>query len=150
MKQILHHMRDLGAAFGRAIDVVVINRVFGEVAGEARAVAGFRRARELFQQSCELVAGHVASLCLLEAASLGDTTTIFEYDSAIPRRDAPEVLQKPFAPRDNRGRRECRALNAPAASCVKKQTHELVTTVTPDSPGSPRAMVLRLTSCSPR
>src|SRR5260221_11522042 len=23
-----------------------------------------------------------------------------------------------------RGRRECRALNAPAASCVKKQTHE--------------------------
>src|SRR5258706_7038166 len=49
-----------------------------------------------------------------------------------------------------RGRRECRALNAPAASCVKKQTHELVTTVTPDSPGIPRAMVLRLTSRSPR
>jgi hypothetical protein len=28
------------------------------------------------------------------------------------------------SPRDNRGRRECRMPNAPAASCVKKQTHE--------------------------
>jgi hypothetical protein len=41
-----------------------------------------------------------------------------------------------------RGRRECRALDAPAASCVKNKTHELVTTVTPESPGIPRAMVL--------
>jgi len=29
-----------------------------------------------------------------------------------------------FASSEFRGRRECRALNAPAASCVKKQTHE--------------------------
>jgi hypothetical protein len=64
-------MRDLGAAFVRTVDVIVINRVLGEMAGEARATAGFRRPRELVQQSCELVAGHIASLCLLEAASLG-------------------------------------------------------------------------------
>jgi hypothetical protein len=38
-----------------------------------------------------------------------------KYDSAIPRRDAPEFLQKPFAQK-NRGRRECRVLDAPAAS----------------------------------
>src|SRR5712671_6146864 len=31
---------------------------------------------------------------------------------------------KNHSPRDNRGRRECRAPNAPAASCIKKQTHE--------------------------
>ena len=52
----------------------------------------------------------------------------------------------------NRGRRECRALDAPAAShavCETKHT-SVVTTVTPESPGIPRAMVLRLPSCSPR
>jgi hypothetical protein len=42
-----------------------------------------------------------------------------------------------------RGRRECRALAAPAASRAKDRKHdELVTTVTPSSPGIPRAMVL--------
>ena len=44
----------------------------------------------------------------------------FRCDSAISRRDAPEVLQGPFRLSDNRGRRECRMTNAPAASCVKK------------------------------
>src|SRR5713226_4735361 len=39
MKQMLHHMRDIGPALMRAIDVVVINRVLGEMAGEARAIA---------------------------------------------------------------------------------------------------------------
>src|SRR5712664_1704877 len=33
---------------------------------------------------------------------------------------------------------------------VRKKAHELVTTVTPDSPGIPYAMVLRLIPCSPR
>src|SRR5260370_13019240 len=56
----------------------------------------------------------------LRPQAWADTTTIFEYDSAIPRRDAPEVLQVPFRLSDNRGRRECRMPNAPAASCVKK------------------------------
>jgi hypothetical protein len=42
-----------------------------------------------------------------------------------------------------RGRRECRALNAPAASRAKIKKHtSVVTTVTPDKPGIPRAMVL--------
>jgi hypothetical protein len=40
-----------------------------------------------------------------------------------------------------KGSRECRALDAPAASRGKK-TRELVTTVTPETPGIPRAMVL--------
>src|SRR5260370_40898833 len=48
-----------------------------------------------------------------------------------------------------RGRRECRARDAPAASCVKKQTHELVTTVTPERPGVPRAMVYGLLRALP-
>ena len=61
MKKILHHMRDIGAALMRAVDVVVIDGVFGEMAGEARTVAGFRRMRELVQQLREIVAGHVAS-----------------------------------------------------------------------------------------
>ena len=43
------------------------------------------------------------------------------------------------------GSRECRALDAPAASRGKK-TRELVTTVTPETPGIPRAMVLTVSS----
>ena len=39
--------------------------------------------------------------------------------SAISRRLSPEVLQE-RSPREIRGRRECRARNAPAASCVIK------------------------------
>src|SRR3954447_5084077 len=43
----------------------------------------------------------------------------------------------------DRGSRECRALDAPAASHAKIIKHtSIVTTVTPDSPGIPRAMVL--------
>jgi len=49
MKQVLHHVGDIGTTLVRAIDVIVINRVFGEMTREARAVAGFRRARELVQ-----------------------------------------------------------------------------------------------------
>src|SRR5579863_6708136 len=43
----------------------------------------------------------------------------------------------------NQRRRECRALNAPAASRAIKTKHtSIVTTVTPETPGIPRAMVL--------
>jgi len=42
-----------------------------------------------------------------------------------------------------RGRRECRAHDAPAASRAKCKKHtSIVTTVTPESPGIPYAMVL--------
>src|SRR6185503_6411941 len=61
VKQVLHHMRDIGAASMRAVDVVVIDGVFGEMAGEARAIACLRRQREITEEPCELVAGHVAS-----------------------------------------------------------------------------------------
>src|SRR5262249_54463986 len=45
-------------------------------------------------------------------------------------------------PSKRRGRRECRALNAPAASRVVQKTRELVTTGTPERSGIPCAMVL--------
>src|SRR5258706_6209866 len=41
-------------------------------------------------------------------------------DSPSSRRDASEGLQKPSRLLQFRGRRECRAHDAPAASCVKK------------------------------
>src|SRR5256714_6581304 len=48
-----------------------------------------------------------------------------------------------FAHLKNRGRRECRALDAPAASHAKIKKHtSIVTTVTPGSPGIPCATVL--------
>src|SRR5881227_2577623 len=48
-----------------------------------------------------------------------------------------------FAHLKNRGRRECRARDAPAASHAKIKKHtSIVTTVTPEQPGIPRAMVL--------
>jgi hypothetical protein len=53
-------MRDIRAALMRAVDVVVIDGVLGEMAGEARAVAGLRRMRELVQQLREILAGHIA------------------------------------------------------------------------------------------
>jgi hypothetical protein len=48
-----------------------------------------------------------------------------------------------FSPSIDGGRRECRARDAPAASYAKCKKHtSIVTTVTPESPGIPRAMVL--------
>jgi hypothetical protein len=61
--------------------------------------------------------------------------------SAISRRDASEVYVPTSHPQF-RGRRECRALDAPAASYASDKKHtSVVTTVTPVSPGIPRAMV---------
>jgi hypothetical protein len=45
---------------------------------------------------------------------------------------------------ENRGRRESRALNTPAASCAVKKARKQVTTGTPDHTGLPCAMVLTL------
>src|SRR5439155_6965910 len=65
------------------------------------------------------------------------------HKSAISRREAPEVLQEPFAPL-NRGRRESRVLAAPAASRAKlseahERSHHRFRRI---QPGLPRAMVL--------
>jgi hypothetical protein len=60
------------------------------------------------------------------------------------------VVSEPFAPRNQRAQGMPGAQCARSLACVKKQTHELVTTVTPEQPGIPRAMVLRLTSRSSR
>jgi hypothetical protein len=43
---------------------------------------------------------------------------IRSHSFAIPRRDAPEFCSS-HSPRKIRGRRECRALDAPAASRAK-------------------------------
>src|SRR5258705_5279416 len=49
-----------------------------------------------------------------------------------------------------RGRRECRAPDAPAAARAMIVVERArVSQVTPESPGIPRAMVLRFPSCSP-
>jgi hypothetical protein len=72
-----------------------------------------------------------------------------EYDSAISRRDTPELLMT--GPPKKRGRRECRVLAAPAVSCAKvcKKTHTSIQ-VQSEHSGIPCAMVLRLIPCSPR
>src|SRR6266446_937745 len=52
------------------------------------------------------------------------TSVSTKYNSAFSRRDASELLQEWFA-QQNRGRRECRALDAPAASRAKlNKAHE--------------------------
>ena len=43
MKQILHHMRDVGTALVRAVDIVVVDAVFGKMLREALAVAALCR-----------------------------------------------------------------------------------------------------------
>jgi hypothetical protein len=49
------------------------------------------------------------------------TATSFEHAFALPRRDAPELCMNQVRQR-NRGRRECRAPDAPAASCAKVES----------------------------
>jgi hypothetical protein len=57
----------------------------------------------------------------------------------------------PVTSSGQRGRRECRARRAHPQPRVRgKKAHELVTTGTTPSSGIPCAMVLRLSSCSPR
>ena len=69
---------------------------------------------------------------------------------AFPRRGCARAMLA-SSPQENRGRRECRALVAPAASHANESEHtSLVTTVTPETPGIPRAMVLQLIPRSPR
>jgi hypothetical protein len=82
-------------------------------------------------------------------ASLAMTAPIFKHASASSRRYASEFC-KNHSPRDNRGRRECRASNAPAASRAERKKHtSVITTVTPETPGIPRAMVYGLLRALP-
>ena len=70
------------------------------------------------------------------------------YTSAIPRRDAPEFC-KAFRPQEGAGNagRPMRPIAACAMVVVERTR---VSQVTPESPGIPRAMVLRLITRSPR
>ena len=78
------------------------------------------------------------------------TLRIFKQRFAISWRVSPEVCWKiPYPP--VRGRRECRARDAPAAWRAEKTATPAVTvtTVTPESPGIPRAMVYSLLRALP-
>ena len=77
--------------------------------------------------------------------------SIFRQPLAFPRRD----LRPGFAircPSGERGRRECRALNAPAASWAEKgrRPTSIVTTGSPKHSGIPCAMVGTAAPYSPR
>jgi hypothetical protein len=81
-----------------------------------------------------------AAGCFLRqvATSLSRAATASRSRGAFRPRFAVNFLNPPF-----RGRRECRAPDAPAAACamiVVERTR--VSQVTPESPGIPRAMVL--------
>src|SRR5215212_3180757 len=68
-------MRDLGATLMRPVDIVVIDSVLREMAGETLAVTGFGRVRKLIQQTRKFVASHLASriVCGSLGASLSPT-----------------------------------------------------------------------------
>jgi hypothetical protein len=75
-------------------------------------------------------------------------------DRDKPRRsrgaDGVRAMQDAFAS-EKGGRRECRALDAPAALCAKSRKHtRVVTTGKPKHSGIPCAMALRFPSCSSR
>jgi hypothetical protein len=59
------------------------------------------------------------------------------HSSSFPRRDSSPGFCKTLSLLMRRGRRECRCYDAPAASCVKRKTHELVTTGSPNIPAFP-------------
>src|SRR6202166_3755610 len=65
----------------------------------------------------------------------------FRYRPAIPRRMCPGFGGRP-ALLNNRGRGECRVPAAPAASCASVESTRVVTTVAPEHPAFPHAMVL--------
>src|SRR5690606_6686848 len=58
MKKRRHHMRNIGAALVIAIDIVVIDRIFGEAGGEGVSVACFRRGGEAREKLSELFRLH--------------------------------------------------------------------------------------------
>jgi hypothetical protein len=64
-----------------------------------------------------------------------------KHSFAISPRNSREFCSS-LGPLQIRGRRECRALDAPAASYAMVESIRVVTTVTPETPGIPRAMVL--------
>jgi len=66
------------------------------------------------------------------------------YDFTTSRRNPPELLPEFSSTLQSEG-----AGNAGRRCAAAKSVH-VVTTVTPESPGIPRAMVLRFPSCSPR
>ena len=68
------------------------------------------------------------------------TATIFGHAFAFPRRKSPEFCIDPLAQSEGAGNAG-RSMR-PQPRVQDRKTHELVTTVTPETPGIPRAMVL--------
>ena len=72
-------------------------------------------------------------------------TASFAATTSRSRRRFARGLTLNFPPSHNRGRRECRAPDAPAVLRAKvRVARTQVVTVTPESPGIPRAMVYGL------
>jgi hypothetical protein len=66
---------------------------------------------------------------------------VSSHSLAVSRRHASELCLN-FVPPENRGRRESRVSDAPAASCAKVESTRVVTTGSPVQHGFPCAMVL--------
>src|SRR5205809_7512687 len=64
------------------------------------------------------------------------------HTSAFPRRDASELCREICASEDQRAQGMPGARCARSLACKIKKHTSIVTTVTPDTPGIPRAMVL--------
>jgi hypothetical protein len=64
------------------------------------------------------------------------------HTCAFPRRSRARVVQEIMCPKRKRGRRECRAPDAPAASCAKVESTRVRNHGSPETPGIPYAMVL--------
>jgi hypothetical protein len=86
--------------------------------------------------------GWVPSLASPVRGTWIDSNFSNSHASTISRRDSPESFRKHCAPID-RGRRESRAHDAPAASRGENKNHtSIVTTGSPEQSGLPCAMVL--------
>jgi hypothetical protein len=80
---------------------------------------------------------------------LSNSPPVFKHGFAISPRLSREFCFE-FLPLRDQRRREYRAPKHPQPRVQHKKAHELVTTVTPGSPGIPRAMVLTPITRSPR
>ncbi|MGA8901699.1 hypothetical protein, partial [Bradyrhizobium sp.] len=91
------------------------------------------------KDACRRLSRPNANLWLWVPAQGRDDGAKAKTHDRIPAARCARGIAKNSAPR-KQGRRECRALAAPEASRAKNKKHgELVTTVTPVSPGIPRA-----------
>jgi len=131
----------------------IIDRpVFRGVANVVPANAGtYNSGRQLMAKMSAAVLERRAAAYAFAGTTQADSKSQTTADTTSRSRGPIRprfAIKFPYPP--IRGRRECRAPDAPAAAramIVAERTR--VSQVTPESPGIPRAMVLRFPSCSP-